>query len=1315
VVGACPGAGGGTTGQGSGAGTGGEQGIEELSAGSAGQDGLEQNLIVFLFKNRKLVRIGIFVTCLVISVLQLSAQSGGSYLEFVENKGQWDTAVRFRAELGAGSIFILKNGFSILQQDTGDLRRIHLLMHGGAGLKGGASQVIPKQAAGGKRPLSGPGSGAADDPFLLHSHVYRVSFENANDNVEIIPEKPFSHHNNYLSKGSKSTVSNCGVFQGLTYKNLYDGIDLHYYTENGFVKYDLIVHPGADPGRIVLRYDGQKAITLRKNQINVQTTVGTVKELEPHSYQFNEQGRADVSCKYVLQGNKLRFKVDQYASDATLVIDPTEIFCSFTGSHSDNWGYTATYDNSGDLFLGGIVLDYGKNNSGNEYGTTPGAFQSTYAGGDGKEGYYQDGYGNIAGYYDYDIGLMKFNSSGTNRLWATYLGGTGDEQPHSMVCDAQGNLIVTGRTSSTTFGGVTLPTYGPCVGFDIFVAKLSADGSSLMGALKIGGTGSDGVNFAPKYLLSAGQGTKELRLNYGDDGRSEVILDANNNIYVAACTQSTDFPTTAGCFQPAFGGGDQDGVLIKLSSDVKSVLFSSFLGGSGTDAAFVLALSPIDNTIWAAGGTNSTNLMNATGGGSTLTASNNGGIDGFLAQVSNNGQTLMRTAYFGTELTDIIYGLGFDKYGYPYITGTTYSVIPVLNSPFNANGNQASGKQFITKLKPDLSGMVYSANFGPGGTTYPNLSSVAFLVDRCQNVYVSGWGGGIDPGEGYNNSGTDGLTTTSGAIRANTDNSDFYFFVLQKNAASQLYGSFFGQVDVSTGNPYTSSLGDHVDGGTSRFDAQGIIYQAICANCNGNAKFPTTAGAAFTSNGALSPPNGSGCNEAAVKIAFNFAGVSAGLKVVTNGRGDSVGCVPLTAMFSDTVRNAKSYIWNFGDGTILPTTSYTENHIYTAVGTYLVTLIAIDSNTCNIADTVYHTVIVGNNPASVNFDYAKVGPCTSMSYILTNLSGAPAAFPFSDTAFTWNFGDGTVLPKVAPGYQPQHSYAAPGPYNVTLTLLDTEYCNYPLDTTRILYVAQNVKASFTTPALGCVPYTAQFTNTSIAGQQFYWNFGDPASGANDSSDLSSPTHLYSSIGTYTVKLVVVDSSTCNITDSTSFTLTVQNKPTAAFTFSPSPPQPPNTPTVFTDASTPAVKYQWFFGDGTSETKTEPDTVVHLYNRTDTFQVCEVVTNASGCTDTACQYVPAVINPLLDVPNAFTPGRFGVNGVVKVVGFGITHMDWRIYNRWGQVVFESNDPNIGWDGSYRGTVQPMDVYAYTLEAQFSDGSHTSKKGDITLIR
>jgi len=282
---------------------------------------------------------------------------------------------------------------------------------------------------------------------------------------------------------------------------------------------------------------------------------------------------------------------------------------------------------------------------------------------------------------------------------------------------------------------------------------------------------------------------------------------------------------------------------------------------------------------------------------------------------------------------------------------------------------------------------------------------------------------------------------------------------------------------------------------------------------------------------------------------------------------------------------------------------------------------------------------------------------------------------------------------------------------VTLSLIDTNYCNYPLDTSQVVNVAQNVKAQFITPAIGCAPDSAVFNNTTIGGETYYWDFGDGS--PIDSVDVS-PEHYYANPGSYTISLVAVNPNTCNKIDSTSETITLYTKPTADFTYQPQPSQV-NTPTVFVPTSSPAVRYLWLFGDGSSEVKTTPDTVVHQYIRTDTFQVCLLVTNAEGCTDTVCHPVPALISPLLDVPNAFTPGRFGTNAIVKVVGFGIVHMTWRIYNRWGQVVFQSDDPNIGWDGYYRGQMQPMDVYAYTLEADFSDGTHATKKGDITLIR
>ena len=1234
-----------------------------------------------------------------------------------------------------------RNGFTILLEDTADVVRIGELLHGDFGRAGvrppahashaGGGWATGDEAGGGRvngavtgtatatavvnspgsKQLVEPGGGGGGkggkaDPWALHLHSYRVSFVGASDAVGIIPDKAVASYNNYFIGDKKRWAARCRIFQGVLYKNLYPGIDVHYYTDAGTLKYDLVVHPGADPNQVILQYDGQTKLSVRKNRIYVQTTVGTVQELEPRSYQVDASGRSEVSCSYtLLPGNRIRFSVGNYSPDATLVIDPTEVFCSFTGSKSDNWGYSATYDGAGNLYLGGIVLDetdFANGTPGTGFPASPGAFQTTFQGGDGSEG---DG-------YHYDVGIMKLSANGANRIFATYLGGGGDEQPHSMIVDPGGDLIVTGRTSSSNFplnvtGGPDSTLFGKGGGFDIFVTKFTPDGTGLIASRRIGGSGNDGVNYEPKYVED---GAHDLRLNYGDDGRSEVILDAAGNVYIAACTQSTDFPVTPGCFQPApvSGGGGQDGVLLKLSPNLNQVLFSSYLGGENLDVATVLALNPLDNTIWVAGGTLS-HQFPGTGNAPVVQASNAGGIDGFVAQVSNDGSKLIKATYYGGKLTDMIYGIQFDKEGDPYIMGTSTSVIPVVNSPFNGSSNQVNGKQFITKFKSDLSGIVYSANFGPGGQPYPNISPTAFLVDRCENVYVSGWGGGPNIRELYTGSngttgvGTDGLTPTVNAIRGTTDNSDFYFFVLQKNAASQLYGSFFGQVG--------GNYGDHVDGGTSRFDAQGVIYEAVCANCYGGATFPTTLGVYAPANGTNVRGNVSGCNEAGVKIAFNFAGVAAGLKTVTHGRGDSVGCVPLAVSFQDTIRNAKSYIWSFGDGTPpVHTTNYAENHTYTAVGTYLVMLVAIDSNSCNVADTAYRDIVVGNNPATIDFDFAKLPPCTSLTYLFTNLATAPPAVPFGDTSFAWNFGDGTTVTPYGPSTI-THNFQSPGAYNVTLSLIDTNYCNYPLDTTRLVNVAQNVKAQFVTPAIGCAPDSALFNNTTLGGETYYWTFGDGS--PVDSTDVS-PVHFYPDPGSYTVKLVATNPNTCNKIDSASETITLYSKPTADFTYQPQPSEP-NTPTVFVPTSSPAVRYAWLFGDGSSEVKTAPDTVVHQYIRSDTFQVCLLVTNAEGCTDTVCHPVQAVVHPLLDVPNAFTPGRFGTNAIVKVVGFGIVHMTWRIYNRWGQVVFQSENPYDGWDGYYRGQIQPMDVYAYTLEAEFSDGTHATKKGDITLIR
>jgi gliding motility-associated-like protein len=160
----------------------------------------------------------------------------------------------------------------------------------------------------------------------------------------------------------------------------------------------------------------------------------------------------------------------------------------------------------------------------------------------------------------------------------------------------------------------------------------------------------------------------------------------------------------------------------------------------------------------------------------------------------------------------------------------------------------------------------------------------------------------------------------------------------------------------------------------------------------------------------------------------------------------------------------------------------------------------------------------------------------------------------------------------------------------------------------------------------------------------------------------------------------------------------------------------NTPISFTNnSSADAVRFKWLFGDGDSLVTTSRAIVDHQYNSTGTFNACLIAYNQAGCPDTVCAPVQTIVVPQMDVPNAFTPLGPQQASKVYVRGFAIGRLQFTIYNRLGQKVFETTDKNQGWDGRVRGVVQPMDVYVYTLEVEFTDGTRATKKGDITLIR
>ncbi len=1168
-------------------------------------------------------------------------------MEFVENKGQWNSRVDFRGDFNTGSFFIEKNGFTVLLHDPEDVQALSEIAHGHKADKENLSK-----------------------PIVFNSFAYKVNFLGADKHAISVPEKPLPTYNNYfLGNDPAAWAGGCRVFQAVTYRNVYPNIDIRYYSSAGKLKYDFIVRPGGNVASIAMQYDGPVDLFVKNRELNIVTSVGTVTELYPYSYQTGKAAREEIDCRYAVKHNVVTFQVKQYDLKETLIIDPSIIFSTFTGSTADNWGYTATPGPDGSFFAGGIAFGAG-------YPVSPGAFSTVYNGGTPE-----DEFGG------YDIAIFKFSANGSNRLYATYLGGNGNEQPHSMIADAQGNLVVAGRSFSSNYP-LTTPALGSGGRFDIVITKFNAAGNALLGSVKIGGAGDDGVNIRPKYNNPTG--TDGIRRNYGDDARSEVILDGSNNIILASCSQSPDFPVGPGTtIQPANAGGRQDGVILKFNPNLSTLLFSTYFGGSGDDACFVTSVNPVTNTIYVAGATTSNNLPGNKAG--TIGTSYQGGVaDGFITEIQNDGSAIIRTTYLGTSGIDMLYGLKFDKLGFPYVMGTTTGNWPVVNAAFS----NAGSKQFISKLQPDFSSYIYSTVFGTVSGV-PNISPIAFLVDRCENVYVSGWGGGINVQQGYSTGNTNGLPEVNPLTGIPApDGADFYFFVLEKDAQSQLFGSHFGQFN---------GVGDHVDGGTSRFDENGVIYQAMCANCGGGTTFPTTPGS-------WSPTNSSSnCNEAAVKIEMNFAGVGAGFQISINAIiNDTSGCVPLKVDFRDTLQKGKRFYWNFGDNSpIVTTTSFDVSHTYNAVGVYTVMLIAEDSSTCNIRDTAYKVVKAGNNVVKPDFLAQKLQPCESLTMQYSNTSTAVAG-NFGPKSFYWDYGDGT--PRDTAAFSPPrvHTYAQPGVYTVKLFVRDTTFCNSPDSVEKTIRISPLVKASFNTQRAGCAPYSAVFENTSLAGTDFIWDFGD-----NTTSTQVNPIHVYNLPGTYNVRLIALDTNTCNKADTSAFfTITVVPKPTASFTWAPNPPRE-NTPVRFTNLSSPdATRFLWNFGDGESSTERNP---VHQYNSTGRFTAELIAYNDLDCPDTFRLAVDVIIIPLLDVPNAFTPGRFGENGFISVKGFGIGKMDWRIYNRWGQLIFQSNNRKAGWDGTYKGKLQPMDVYAYTLDVEFTDGKKLRRTGDITLIR
>lgn len=1168
----------------------------------------------------------LIITTLAVSLFAQTNSAAAPLIRFSENKGQWQGNILFRADLSASSIFLEKNCITFDLGNESDMEKLH-----GHHLQ----NTVVEQFDG-----------------IVRRHCYKLYFEGCNSDIEIEKNiRSLSYSNYFLGSDKSHWKSEVYAYAEIIYKNIYDGIDLKVYSRGANFKYDFIVHPGADINTIKLRYEGLDNIALENNTLRLIASFANLSESPPLAYVQTDAYKLPVNCNYHLDNNFISFSITQlYDRQHTLIIDPELVFASYSGSTFDNWGYTATYDLSGNLYGGGIIFGTG-------YPVTVGAYETSYQGGDGS----------IAGYpYDngLDIAISKFSSDGTTLIYSTYFGGSGNELPHSLITDAAGNLYVYGTTGSEDFptsgsaydnsfnGGVSTNVDDGIINFpdgvDIFISKFNAAGSALPASTFIGGTGNDGLN------LSA-----TTQFNYGDFARGEIILDESNNIYIASSTSSTDFPTTAFAFQLINAGG-QDAVVLSLNNTLSSLLWSSYLGGSASDGAYSIKRNAIGDVL-IAGGTASSNFPVTSG---AWNETYGGATDGWAAKINSSGSSILSATYIGTNDYDQTYFVETDAYNFVYITGQTKGSYPVINADYS----EANGTQFITKLNEDLSDVEYSMVFGSGSSTV-NISPSAFLVDVCENVYVSGWGGAVN----FEGS-TSGMSITPDAIQSSTDGSDFYFFVLQKNAVDILFGSYFGGDE---------NVGEHVDGGTSRFDKSGTIYQGVCAGCGGYNDFPTTDGAWSEINGTFN------CNLGVAKIKLNLVGVFA----ESVAEPSFSGCDPFTVDFDNLSSDAEEYIWDFGDGSA-NSTEFEPSHTYTEPGLFEVMLIVVDSATCNIRDTSYLTIEVLNGDIIPAVDFLVEQNCDSL--VLTTVDESVV---FPTTEYFWNFGDG----ETSTLSEPSHTYYVPGTYLVQLILTDSTACN---KTDTIEYEVNylfDFNPGYTVITDGCLPVEAIFTALFDSADTFLWDFGD-----GTFAETQTATHTYTEPGDYTVHLTI---SYCGYTDEFTEVFSVYELPIAYFDAEPALGII-NGPTTFYNLSENAVSYLWEFSDGTSSVD---ENAVHTFESLGNSEVCLTATNAAGCTDTYCRDIIILEEGAADVPTGFSPNGDGANDILFVKGFGFAHMDFKIFNRWGELVFQSTDQKIGWDGTLREKDLDMDVFVFILKVDFTDGSRIEKKGNVTLIR
>jgi hypothetical protein len=761
-----------------------------------------------------------------------SSNYGRLPLSFEVNHGQTDAQVRFLAR-GRGYVLFLTGDEAVLKlQESGvrnqeseavpTLRSAHVSVaptpHAGsahAALKPGAIvEPTPTSALedrllaprlnleNGLNKMENP-RGRRAGPFatLRARSALRMRLEGAKPRAVVTGQEELPGKANYfIGNDPKKWRTNVPTYAQVKYRDVYPGIDLVYYgNQGGQLEYDFVVAPGADPGSILLAVDAegqvgskQKAVGRDQSQIESNGDLVVYKEAndevrfhKPVAYQEQESearsqesggkdpqtdpqqdvannrkspitNRKSVEARFVLMAsNQVRFAVGPYDHTRPLVIDPVLVYSTYLGGSDGDEGSAIAVDSSGNAYVTGET-------SSTDFPTVNPIQASNKA---------TPASGNPT------VFVTKFNSTGWALVYSTYLGGSSTDEGRGVAVDSSGNAYVTGTADSTDFPTVNALQATNHGGGDAFVAKLNATGSALVYSTYLGGTGED-----------SGLG---------------IAVDSSGNAYVTGATGSTDFPT-ANPLQATFRGAI-DAFVAKLNVAGSALVYSTFLGGTESDNAWGIAVDSSGNA-YVTGFTDSEDFPTANPLQATCDACNSALTigDAFVAKLNAAGSALVYSTYLGGQGYDSGNGIAVDSSGNAYVTGTTFSIDFPTASPLQAT-KLGPGDAFVAKLNAAGSALVYSTYLGGSGNDY----GYGIAVDSSGNAYVTG-----------STSSTNFPTAYPVQSEYGGDPADA--FVAQLNAAGSalVYSTYLGGQGDDSGNGIAvdSSGNAYVAGMTSSTD-----------------------------------------------------------------------------------------------------------------------------------------------------------------------------------------------------------------------------------------------------------------------------------------------------------------------------------------------------------------------------------------------------------------------------------------------------------------------------------------------------------------